>query len=215
MKTFRCLKLMLIMWCLSAMVVSSAVAEGVLSGGGNSEISLETLRTTRDKQQDLARYAKGVFLFRLSLGPAVTPPSWAAGIQRACFVTFFSRKKVIACSGGFRPRTSDLGREIEANVRQALQMDPRAGRIDRVTAMEARVLITFPDEPRPVASPEMIDPVREGLFVENDRSGVAIVPGEAKTASWAYREALRRLGEDDPARVRLFVFDSWVISGKE
>ena len=122
---------------------------------------------------------------------------------------------MIACSGGFRPRTADLGREVEANVRQALQMDPRAGRIDRATAMEAHVLITFPGEPRPVASPEMIDPAREGLFVENDRSGVAIVPGEAKTASWAYREALRRLGENDPAKVRLYVFDSWVISGKE
>jgi hypothetical protein len=60
----------------------------------------------------------------------------------------------------------------------------------------------------------MIDPVREGLFVESDRSGVAIVPGEAKTASWAYREALRRLGENDLSRVRLYVFDSWVISGK-
>jgi len=198
-----------------AVGVFSVVSEGAPSGGGSSEISFETLRASREKQQLLARYAKGVFLNRLGLGPAVSPPSWSAGIQRACFVTFFIGKRVIACAGGFRPRTADLGREVEANVRQAFHMDPRAGRIDRATAMSAHVLITFPGEPRPVASPEMIDPLREGLFMENDRSGVAIVPGEAKTASWAYREALRRLGEKDPAQVRLYVFDSWVISGKE
>jgi hypothetical protein len=213
MKLFRCTLLGIIFF--AAVGVSTVVAEGVPTGGVSSKISLETLRTTREMQQALARYAKGVFLYHLGLGPVVSPPSWSASIQRACFVTFFSGKRVIACSGGFRPRTADLGREVEANVRQALQMDPRAGRIDRATAMEAHVLITFPGEPRPVGSPEMIDPAREGLFVENDRSGVAIVPGEAKTASWAYLEALRRLGENDPAKVRLYVFDSWVISGKK
>jgi hypothetical protein len=212
-KVFRCTFFCVIFF--AAVGVSSVVAEGVPTGGGSSKISIETLRTTREMQQVLAKYAKGVFLYRLGLGPAVVPPFWSANIQRACFVTFFSGKRVIACSGGFRPRTANLGREVEANVRQALQMDPRTARIDRATAMSAHVLITFPGEPRPVASPEMIDPLREGLFVENDRSGVAIVPGEAKTASWAYREALRRLGEKDPAQVRLYVFDSWVISGKE
>lgn len=213
MKTFSCMLLFIVFF--TGAGASDVVAEGILSGGGGPEISLQTLRSSREKQQVLARYAKGIFLYRLGLGPAVSPPSWSANIQRACFVTFFSGKRVIACSGGFRPRTVDLGREIDANVRQALHMDPRAGRINRGTAMAAQVLITFPGELRPVVSPEMIDPVREGLFVENDRSGVAIVPGEAKTAAWAYREALRRLGEHDPARVRLYVFDSWVISGKE
>jgi hypothetical protein len=177
--------------------------------------TMENLRSDREKQQALAKYAKGVFLFRLGLGAAVIPPSWAAGIQRPCFVTFFSGKRVIACSGGFSPRTADLGREIEANVSQALHMDPRAGAIERSIAESARVLITFPGELRAVAGHEMVDPVREGLFVENDRSGVAIVPGEAKTASWAYREALRRLGESDPSRVRRYAFDCWAISGQQ
>ncbi|RQW84509.1 MAG: AMMECR1 domain-containing protein [Geobacter sp.] len=207
--------MLLITVLIIALAVPSGVAEGAPCGGGSAETSFETLRVTREKQQVLAKYAKGVFLYRLGLGPAVSPPSWAADIQRACFVTFFTGKRVIACSGGFRPRTADIGKEVDANVQQALHMDQRAGRIDRATAMLAHVLITFPGEPRPVASAEMIDPVREGLFVENDRSGVAIVPGEAKTASWAYREALRRLGESDPSKVRLYVFDSWVISGKD
>jgi hypothetical protein len=181
----------------------------------SATLSPDALRSDPGKQEELTRYAKGVFLARLGFGAGVAPPPWTAGIQRACFVTFFSGKRVIACSGGFLPRTPDLGREIEANVRQALHLDPRALRIDRKTAVAARVLITFPGEPRPVASYHAVDPAREGLFVENDRFGVAIVPGEAKTASWAFREALRRLGEKDAESVRLFAFDAWgVKSGK-
>jgi hypothetical protein len=213
MMKFR--RLSLLLCFLTVIKVSSAAAEVPSPGGDASALSLETLHSSREKQQALARYAKGIFLHRLGFGPAVYPPSWMTGIQSACFVTFFARKRVIACSGGFRPRTADLGKEVEANVRQALHLDPRAGYIDRAAAAEARVLITFPGELRPVASPALIDPLREGLFVENDRSGVAIVPGEAKTSAWAYREALRRLGESDPTRVRLYAFDSWVISGKD
>jgi len=205
----------LLLCFLAAAGVSCAAAKEPSAVGDAAAQSLETLHSSRDKQQALARYAKGIFLHRLGFGPAVSPPSWTTGIQSACFVTFFAHKRVIACSGGFRPRTADLGKEVEANVRQALHLDPRAGYIDRAAAAEAQVLITFPGEPRPVASPALIDPLREGLFVENDRSGVAIVPGEAKTSAWAYREALRRLGESDPTRVSLYVFDSWVISGKD
>jgi hypothetical protein len=179
-------------------------------------VSLDTLRSDPGKQEELARYARGVFLARLGFGGGAVAPPWTAGIQRACFVTFFSGKRVIACSGGFVPRTPDLGREIEANVRQALHLDPRALRIDRKTAVAARVLITFPGEPRAVASYLDVDPAREGLFVENDRFGVAIVPGEAKTSSWAFREALRRLGEKDAVAVRIFAFDAWgVRSGRD
>jgi len=213
MSTFR--RSLLFLCFLTLTGLTGGAAGTAFAKGDSSILSLDTLRSSRELRKSLAQYAKGVFLYRLGFGPAVSPPSWSAEIQHACFVTFFSRKRVIACSGGFRPRTADLGKEVEANVRQALHMDPRAGHIDRATAKDARVLITFPGEPRPIASPELVDPVREGLFVENDQSGVAIVPGEAKTASWAYREALRRLGESDPARVRLYVFDSWVISGSD
>jgi hypothetical protein len=171
--------------------------------------SLRTLLADPVKREELTGYAEGVFLARLGMGREPAPPPWTGEIQAACFVTFFSGKRVVACAGGFHPRTRDLGREVAANVGQALRIDPRARGMDRRTALSARVLITFPSEPRPVASYAGIDPVRQGLFVENDRFGVAIVPGEAKTASWAYREAVRRLGEKDPAAVRLYAFEAW------
>jgi AMMECR1 domain-containing protein len=210
--TIGVMLLLVFFFCVAGTRVGSAGA-GVASRTLSS--SLESIRSDPLKREALARYARGAFLAGLSLGPEVAPPPWAEHIRHACFVTFFSGRQVIACAGGFVPRTPDLGREIMANVRQALLMDPRAGRIDRRTALAARVLITFPGEPRPVASPDAVDPAREGLFVENDRCGVAIVPGEAKTSSWAFREALRRLGENNPAAVRLFAFDAWGIPSEK
>lgn len=199
--------------CVNRAAAAAAVPGTALSRC--AEVSLDAVRSDAVKQDQLTRYAQAIFLARLGFGAGADPPAWTAEIQRACFVTFFSGTRVIACSGGFLPRTPDLGREIEANVRQALHLDRRALRINRKTAVAARVLITFPGEPRPVVSYHAVDPAREGLFVENDRFGVAIVPGEAKTSSWAFREALRRLGEKDAARVRLFAFDAWgVRSGK-
>jgi len=184
---------------------------GALAGTvpATGDRSLRSLLADPARRDELTGYAKGVFLARLGLGREPAPPPWTGEVQAACFVTFFSGKRVVACSGGFHPRTRDLGREVAANVGQALRIDPRARGMDRRTALAARVLITFPSEPRPVASYAEIDPTRQGLFVENDRFGVAIVPGEAKTASWAYREAVRRLGEKDPAAVRLSAFEAW------
>lgn len=176
--------------------------------------SPDFLRNDQGRQGELLRYAREQFLARLSLGTVIAPPSWAKNVQRACFVTFFSGRRVVACCGGFVPRTPNLAREIEENVRQALLLDSRAQGIDRRTAGSVDVLITFPGELRPVACWTVVNISREGLFVENDRGGVAIVPGEAKTASWAFREAMRRLGEKNPSAVRIFAFSAWSISSR-
>jgi hypothetical protein len=173
------------------------------------------LRTSHQCQQVLVRYAKGQFLHLLGFGAAPAPPPWLARMQGGCFVTFLVANRVIACAGGFQPRTADFGAELAANVRQALHLDARAAGIDRLTARRARVLITFPGAVYPLSDPGLVDPARQGLFVENDRFGVAIVPGEAKTAAWAAREALRRLGERDRAAVRWYVFDAWVVVGHQ
>jgi hypothetical protein len=129
-------------------------------------------------------------------------------------VTFFSGKRVIACYGNFYPRTGNVADEIVENVRLALISDSRARHIDREAAMAADVQITFPGEPCAVTSYAEVNPLREGLLVENDRDGVAIVPGEAKTASWAFRKAMRRLGEKDHSRVRIFKFQAFAVSSK-
>ena len=166
----------------------------------------------REQQRELLGYAKELFLFRLGYGASPPLPTGMPAMQRASFVTFFVGKRVVACFGGFHPRTAGIVEEIDANIAGALHSDPRARRISQREAEAAGVQITFPAEPVPIGDYHQIDPAREGLFVENDRQGVAIVPGEAKTAAWAHREALRRLGKTAAGRPRLYKFAARFIS---
>lgn len=166
-------------------------------------------------KNELLRFAKETFLARLGLGKAVAPPDFALHVQSACFVTFFSERKVIACFGGFYPRKGNVAGEIEDTVKLALLIDPRARSIDRKTALAADVQITFPGQPHSVATYAEVDPVREGLLVENETHGIAIVPGEAKTASWAFKEAVKRLDEKDPSHIRIFKFHAYFISSRK
>ncbi len=189
-----------------------ALQREIQPDAGNESIS--RLLAEANRKDELLAYAKGVFINRLGFAGPSAPPAFLERFQRACFVTFFSRKRVIACFGGFYPREGNIAREIEANVGMALRLDPRARFINRKIALAADVQVTFPGEPETVTSYLQINPLREGLLVENDHNGVAIVPGEAKTASWAFREAIRRLGEKDPARVRLSRFRAFAVSSR-
>jgi len=168
---------------------------------------------TTPEQQALVAYARDCLTARLANSPAPTPPPCATTQQRACFVTFFSGKRVFACFGGFSPRRATLAEEIAENIRLALKNDGRARTATRETALRAGVQITFPlGQPERVADYRDIDPAREGMFVEGANGGVAFVPGEARTANWAFREALRRLGERDPAAVAVYRFRAEAIS---
>ncbi|MEI6207047.1 MAG: AMMECR1 domain-containing protein [Desulfuromonadales bacterium] len=141
------------------------------------------------------------------------PPGFATRQQRNCFVTFFIGRRVFACFGGFVPRRGNLAAEISENIRLALKNDTRARTVNLQTAAEAGVQITFPlGQPQRVDGYQSIDPVREGMFVESPHGGVAFVPGEALTASWAFREALRRLGERNPAAVTVYRFKAEAVS---
>lgn len=161
----------------------------------------------------LLEYARDCLLARLAGSAMPSPPHCAATRQRACFVTFFSGQRVFACFGGFSPRRASLGEEIAENVRLALKNDARCRGVSRETATSAGVQITFPlGQPQRVDEYRRIDPLREGMFVEGGDNGVAFVPGEARTASWAFREALRRLNVADPAAVRVYRFKAEEIS---
>ena len=175
----------------------------------------ETEAFSQSQRAALLAYARDCLLAQLDGTSPPAPPTIASHRQRACFVTFFLGKRVFACFGGFAPRRADLGSEIAENVRLALKNDRRSRSIRLEAAQSAGVQITFPQsQPEPVADYRVIDPQREGMFVDRGDSGVAFVPGEARTAAWAFREALRRLGGADAATVRVYRFKATAISTK-
>lgn len=168
---------------------------------------------TNTESAALLEYARDCLLAQLKGASPPEPPGFATKQQRACFVTFFRAKRVFACFGGFSPRRASLAEEIAENVRLALKNDSRSRTVNRETALSAGVQITFPaGQPERVNDYRAIDPLREGMFVESNDNGVAFVPGEARTASWAFREALARLGVKDPAGVQVYRFRATEIS---
>ena len=168
---------------------------------------------SKTEKHALLEYARGCLSAQLEGSSSPPPPECATGQQRACFVTFFSGKRVFACFGGFSPRRATLAEEIGENIRLALKNDARAKTVTLDTASHAGIQITFPlGQPERVSSYQSIDPAREGMFVEGPHSGVAFVPGEARTSSWAFREALRRLGERNQAAVAVYRFRAVAIS---
>ena len=159
-------------------------------------------------QTALLEYARAVMVSRLEKRLLPSQPSISANSQRACFVTFFVKQQVMACFGSFTPRRTALHEEISDNIRLALKNDLRAGRLTPELARSASIQITFPGQPQPISHWHMVNPQREGLLVEApDGRGVAIVPGEARTAQYAWRSALKRLGlHERSSGVRLYRF---------
>jgi hypothetical protein len=171
---------------------------------------------TKPEKLALLEYARGCLTARLAGTAVPAAPECATHQQRACFVTFFNGRRVFACFGGFSPRRANLAEEISENIRLALKNDARSRSTNAETASKAGVQITFPlGQPERVESYRSIDPTREGMFVEGTSGGIAFVPGEARTSSWAFREALRRLGEQDPSAVAVYRFKAEAVSSRE
>lgn len=168
-------------------------------------------------QVALLEYARAVMISRLEGSTAPVPPATVTGAQRACFVTFFVKRQVVACFGSFTPRHATLFEEISNNIRMALKNDSRATRLTTELARSASIQITFPGQPQPISDWRMIHPLREGLLVEGpDGRGVAIVPGEARTAHYAWLSALQRLGFNERSSgIRLYRFRAEYIRSRQ
>lgn len=171
----------------------------------------------RADQEAILQYTRQVMLSNLERGAGPSVPAIAAITrQRACFVTFFVKRQVMACFGSFTPRHATLHEELNDNIRLALKNDPRSARLTLNLARSADIQITFPQSPQPINNWRQVDPQREGLLVEGpDGRGVAIVPGEARTANYAWRSALQRLDlNEQSSGLRLYRFKAECIRSR-
>lgn len=116
-----------------------------------------------------------------------------------------------ACVGSLRPLAGTLRESLDRLAARVVAADGRRAPV-RQDEMEAlRVVVAFTSDGEPVADPMQVRPMREGLLVRTSRGDIAFLPGEAKTVSWALREA-RRAGvltsSDDASYLR---FDAVVL----
>ena len=117
-------------------------------------------------------------------------PRWP-GSPRPVYVTLVHLRATRACVGSDAPlggslaaTLAELGERVVASDRRHPPLD--AGELDTL-----RLVIAFAGDAQSVADPLTVDPVRDGLRIETDRGAIAFLPGEARTATWALREARR------------------------
>ncbi len=122
--------------------------------------------------------------------PPATGPAWP-GSPRPVYVTLVHGRATRACVGSDAPLGGSLAATLEALGERVAASDRRHPPLDEGELDTLRLVIAFAGDARPVADPLTVDPVHEGLRIETDLGAIAFLPGEARTASWALREARR------------------------
>ena len=125
---------------------------------------------------------------------------------RGVYVSLTDGQGTRACVGSATPYRGRLVETIRTLAVQALQADRRRAPVRRDELADLRVVISFAGAPEPIEDPMAVNPSREGLLVSSAMGSVAFLPGEARTVSWALREARRIgvLGAGDVARYSKF-----------
>jgi AMMECR1 domain-containing protein len=122
--------------------------------------------------------------------PAATGPAWP-GSPRPVYVTLARGRATRACVGSDAPLGGSLAATLEALGERVVASDRRHAPLDAGELDTLRLVIAFAGDEQSVADPLTVDPVHEGLKIETDLGAIAFLPGEARTAAWALREARR------------------------
>jgi AMMECR1 domain-containing protein len=123
---------------------------------------------------------------------SLAPPDWP-GPPTGVYLSLVSGAATRACVGSLQPVGGSLAETVRALAARVLSADPRHPPVRAGELARLRVVIAFAGPGEPVADPMAVNPARDGLLVRGARGSLAFLPGEARTVSWALREA-RRLG---------------------
>lgn len=118
-------------------------------------------------------------------------PDWPA-TPRPVYVTLVQGGATRACLGTDAPLGS-LSHTVQSLATRLLTDDRRRAPVGAEELERLKLVIAFAGEAEPIADPYRVDPMRDGLRIETERGAIAFLPGEARTVSWALREA-RRVG---------------------
>ncbi len=128
-----------------------------------------------------------------AVAPADTSlPDWP-GAPCGVYLSLARGSSTRACVGSLLPLGATLGATLRELSRLIVASDPRHAPLRRGEPDSLRVIIAFAGTPVSITDPMQVSPARDGLLVVTPNGSVAFLPGEARTVSWALREA-RRIG---------------------
>lgn len=141
--------------------------------------------------QRLVRLAQQALASEDAPGPEDATSPWP-GTPRPVYVTLVQGGVTRACLGTDAPLGS-LDRTVHTLAQRLRTDDRRRTPVGDEELAHLRLVIAIAGSPQPIADPQVVDPMREGLRIETERGAIAFLPGEARTVAWALREA-RRVG---------------------
>jgi AMMECR1 domain-containing protein len=148
-----------------------------------------------------AAQREAVALARQALASEVTgspitlrPRSSLSRSRCGAFVILVVGSRTRACAGTVEPTCANAAAEIEAAAALAAAGDPWHPPLREADLKAGRVEVCLAGPPSRIASVYQLDVRREGLLLRSDGRSAVILPGEAKTAAWALREARRKAG---------------------
>lgn len=115
------------------------------------------------------------------------------GAPVSIYVSLVDGHATRSCVGRAGASFSTLTGAVQVLAVEALASDRRRPPVRVEELGRLRVVISFGGEGEAIADPMLADPAREGLSIATPHGTVAFLPGEARTVSWALREA-RRIG---------------------
>jgi AMMECR1 domain-containing protein len=121
--------------------------------------------------------------------PTLDWPGPACGV----YLSLARGRSTRACVGSLTPLAGTLGATLRELARRVVADDPRHPPVRREELDSLVVLVSFAGAPEPISDPMIVAPAREGLLIASPSGSIAFLPGEARTVSWALREA-RRVG---------------------
>lgn len=159
-----------------------------------------------------------------ALGATVRSPAQKISLEQAralltrtpsrygVFISVFDARTaaLIGCMGSIVPTRATLLDEVEHWTMMAWSQDPRTNpdstdqprsmaraktaRREDSAAPVATVIVSFVEALEPVVDARVIDSLRHGLLLRYQGREALVLPGEARTASYAYGMVLHKLG---------------------
>lgn len=124
------------------------------------------------------------------------------------FITIIHNDRRTGCVGSFQPQSRTLAEDIASTAVKAWRQDTRTRPLTLNQLESARFVIAIPGQRRQVTSTLGYPPDRYGIQLTSGRRTSVILPEEARTSSWALREARRLAGISPEAPVQLQVFQA-------
>ena len=178
------------------MVVALAATEA-RSAGDPVLAQLAKLNRTQLQRAalSLAREAITQYVLRRRvIRPSKSLPAAFRRLRAGAFVTVIVKGRSRACMGAVAPTQSDLAREIIQAAVNAASDDPWHRPLRREELKDLEYTVSICGEPRRMHTLGELVADRDGLMVRLGIRGSVVLPGEAKTASYALHEARRKAG---------------------